>query len=193
MKRFKITLPEYLQPYRGILAFFVILFVTHFFWKLTMNGDETDNEVYFFGLELTNFFNFTSTHVARISYSILHFFNPDPVLYPGNIIKYSNGEGVRIIWACTGIKQAYIFAFIILLYRGNWKRKLWYIPLGLLVVYVFNIFRITFITALIEDYPQYFDLVHGYLLKYLFYIVIFVLWVIWDEKISGNTKLVDKK
>jgi len=182
----KLKLPDRFSPYQGVIYFVVVLIITHFFWKFTMVGDESDDVVTFFGLNLTGFFNFMSTHTAQVSARILQIFNPEVQLLPQNMIKHGNGEAVRIIWACTGIKQAYIFIFIIALYRGPWKKKLWFIPLGVAIVYLFNIFRITAIAALVENHANMFDFVHGYLLKYLFYAVIFGLWVWWEEKISGN-------
>jgi len=188
MDKIKFRLPEKLLPYKGVLYFFAILFVTHFFWKLTMTGDESDNVVTFLGLPLTDFFNSMSRHVAKKSIGVLHLFYSNAVLLPENIIQHPNGKSVQIIWACTGIKQAYIFFCIIAFYHGPWKKKIWYIPMGLCVVYLFNLLRISAIAALVENHSELFDLVHGYILKYLFYAVIFGLWVLWDEKISGNNK-----
>jgi exosortase/archaeosortase family protein len=61
---------------------------------------------------------------------------------------------------------------------------LWYIPLGLVLVYLFNIFRISSIAAVIEQHPDWFKFTHEYFFKYLFYGLIFGMWVLWEEKIS---------
>jgi exosortase/archaeosortase family protein len=112
---------------------------------------------------------------------------------PSNIIRHANGNSVQIIWACTGIKQAYIFFCIIAFYRGPWLKKLWYIPLGLFVVYVFNIFRISFIVGVVGKHPDWFHFLHIYAFKYAFYLIIFLMWVLWEEKIAGkNDKLKSK-
>lgn len=193
MKKLKFKWLENTSPYKGILSFFVILLITHIFWKLTMNGDESDNFVTFFGINLTNFFNHMSDHVAKTAMALLKFFHSDAILLPDNIIRHPNGESVRIIWACAGLKQAYIFTMILVLYKGPWSKKVWFIPLGLVVVYIYNIIRISTIAQLVENYPQMFELIHGYILKYLFYALIFGLWLVWEEKISGNnSKLVIK-
>jgi exosortase/archaeosortase family protein len=188
MDKITFRFPEKLTPYKGVLYFFFILALTHFFWKFTMNGDASDNVVTFFGLPLTDFFNAMSDHVAKKSLGVLQLFHSNAILLPDNIIQHPNGKSVQIIWACTGIKQAYIFFCIIAFYKGPWQKKLWYIPLGIFVVYLFNLLRISAIAALVENHSELFDLVHGHLLKYLFYIVIFGLWVLWEEKISGNNQ-----
>ena len=175
-----------LSPFAGISYFVVILIVSHFFWKFTVLGDETDQFVSFFGMDISAPFIAMARHVAVMSSELLSFMNFPVELNANNIIRHDNGVAVQIVWSCTGLKQAYIFTCIILFYRGSFKKKMWFIPLGLLLVYVFNIFRITAITALIKANSDWFYLLHEHAFKYMFYAMIFGLWVIWEEKISRN-------
>lgn len=179
----KIKFPEKLASYKGVFYFFVILLVSHFFWKFTMLGDESDDLVTFFGMNLTGAFNAMSTHIANMVYAVLYYLGYEVILEPNNVIAYANGVAVRIVWACTGFKQAYIFTVIMAFYYGPWRRKLWYIPAGLVIVYLYNIFRITAIIALIENNPKNFEFLHEGFFKYLYYGVIFLMWVLWEEKI----------
>ena len=166
----------------------IILFVSHFFWKFTVLGDETDTTVTFFGMDISAPFIWMSRHIAQIITTVLNFLGFDVTLNSQNVIRHASGQAIRVVWACAGIKQAYIFLCIILFYRGPWLKKLWYIPLGLLVVYLFNIFRIAFITGFIEFYPNSFGFLHEHLFKYLFYGIIFLMWVLWEEKIVLKSK-----
>jgi len=178
-------LPEKLRPYSGVIYFMVVLVCAHFFWKFTVRGDETDTIVTFFGLNLSTPFNFMAAHVANTTANILQFFGSDIQLLDNNVLRHANGVAVRIVWSCTGLKQAYIFVCLIAFYAGNIKQKMWYIPLGLLLVYLINIFRIAAITALVESYPAQFELLHEHLFKYLFYVILFGMWVLWEEKIKN--------
>jgi exosortase/archaeosortase family protein len=184
--------PEKLVPLKGILYFFVILLAAHFFWKFTMLGDESDVVVTFFGIDLTAGFNFMVDHVARVVRDVLMILGYDMQLEGSNIIQHDNGLAVRIVWACTGYKQAYIFTAIIALYKGPFLKKLWYIPAGLVVVYLFNIFRIVMIVASIRHNPDSFEFLHEGLYKYMYYGVIFLMWVLWEEKIRGKDKIVSE-
>lgn len=179
----KIQLPESLQTYKGVIYFVVILLVSHFIWKFTMIGDESDKIVTFFGMDVSAPFNFMSAHVASVTAYFLDLAGYDVVLDPNNSIRHDNGEVIRIVWACSGLKQAYIFFTIIAFYPGSFRRKLWFIPAGLLVVYLFNIFRITYIIAAVKHNPEQFEFLHEHLFKYLFYGVIFLMWVLWEEKV----------
>ncbi|MDD4993509.1 MAG: exosortase/archaeosortase family protein [Paludibacter sp.] len=183
-----IKFPEKLEPYKGVILFAVILMAANFFWKYNVLGDEDEglnSLVTFWGIDITAPFVWMAKHVAFVTEFILRTIGFDIILKPDNVLGYSNGNGVQIIWACTGLKQSYIFLCIIAFNRGSWKKKIWYIPLGLLVVYTFNIFRIAFIAACMENHPDWFEFLHLYAFKYLFYGIIFLMWVLWEEKIIG--------
>lgn len=166
-----------------ILYFVVILLISHFFWKYFVQGDEDGDLVTFFGLNISQPFIYLSEHIAVLTHKILNFLGFETSLQPNNIIRHNiSKNAVCVIWGCTGIKQAYIFFCIIAFYKGPWKHKLWYIPVGFVFVYLFNLFRIVFITGIIDKHPNQFDLWHEHILKYLFYVMIFFLWVFWNEK-----------
>lgn len=176
-----------LKPYRGIIYFVVILLGAHFFWKFFVIGDESNDRVTFFGMDISAPFVYMAQHIADFSYDILKWLGYNVTLKTNNIIQHDvSRNAIHIVWGCTGIKQAYIFFCIIAFYKGPWKHKLWYIPLGLLCIYAFNLLRIIQITIIIDKYPEQFDLWHGHVMKYVFYILIFLLWVIWNEKFASK-------
>ena len=183
--RFKI--PESIEPYSGIIYFVVLLMLSHFFWKFTVLGDETETIVTFFGMNISAPFNFMADHVARVTAWLLETMGYAISLSADNVVRHDNNVAVHVVWACTGLKQAYIFVCIIAFYRGTLKNKLWFIPLGLLVVYLFNIFRIVVITALIKENPEWFYILHEHVFKYLFYVIIFGMWILWEEVVSKKT------
>lgn len=191
MRITKIKMPAYLESMMGVFSFVVILTLAHFFWKFTMHGDESDVIVTFLGLDVSLVFNSMADHVTWVVQKMLLLIGFDPVLENYNVFRYENGNAIRIVWACTGLKQAYIFVLLIALFRGSWKHKIWFIVMGLTVVYIFNILRITILCAIVENHQSWFDLMHGTVLKILFYLVIFLLWVLWEDKVKyeGNMNL----
>lgn len=179
--------PESLKPYRGIIFFIVALLSAHFFWKLTVIGDENGEQVLFFGLNISQPFIILAAHIARVTDAILHLIGFNTCIFPGNVVKHGNGNAVHIIWGCTGLKQTFIFTVILFFSRGKLISKLWYIFFGWMCIYLFNVFRIIFITALMEKHPEWFNLLHEHLFKYLFYIMIFLIWVYWEEKLADKS------
>lgn len=190
MKIPKINFPPKLEPYRGVILFVVILMLSNFFWKYNVLGDDAGglkSIISFWGINITAPFVFMAKHVAHMTEFVLRSLGFVVTLNPDNILSYKNGNSVQIIWACTGLKQAYIFLCIIAFNRGPWQKKLVFIPLGFLAIYIFNIFRIAFIAASIENHPDWFEFLHLYAFKYTFYLIIFAMWVIWEEKFATKT------
>ncbi len=181
-----------LEPLQSIIIFMLILFAANFVWKLSISGEETDDHVFLFNhWDISAPFNFMSAHIAQMSRSILLFFNVPIHSHCAIDVCFPNHNRIIVVWGCTAIKQSFIFLCIMLFTPGPWKHKLWYIPLGLFLVYLFNIFRITMIARSIENYRQYFDILHEGVFKYLFYGFIFLIWVFWNEKFNEGRK--DKK
>ncbi|HKL95821.1 MAG TPA: archaeosortase/exosortase family protein [Paludibacteraceae bacterium] len=173
-----------LVPYAGIIRFLIILVISHFAWKFTVLGDESTNQVLFFGLNISAPFIWMSEHIASVNYLVMNWFGYEVELVDDTIIRFATGHGARIVWSCTGIKQSYIFLCLILFSRGPWQHKLWFIPLGILVCYVVNIARITGLNMIIYNYREWFDFLHEHLFKYIFYGILFLLWVWWEEKFA---------
>lgn len=182
---FNITsIKHFLEPYRGVIQFCVVLAACHFFWKYTVIGEETGDVVTFFGWNISAPFIWMSKHVALAAHAIINFFGGEVQYLSNNILRFANGQGVQIVWSCSGIKQAYIFTCIILFSRGPWKHKAWFIPAGVLVCFLINIVRIIILVVVIENHQAIFKVLHESVLKYIFYGIIFLMWVLWEEKIA---------
>jgi exosortase/archaeosortase family protein len=171
---------EKLGVYQGIVLFLVVMFASNFFWKLTVSGDENGLEASFLSFDVSSLFAGMCYHLAGVVHWIYDVFGVSTVLYD-TAIYHPNGQGVRIVWGCNGIKQSFIFAMIMLFARGPFVHKLWFIPLGLVCVYLINVLRLLFLTYIIRDYPDMFEFWHGGVTKYLFYGLIFLMWMFWND------------
>ena len=187
-------LQSQLRPYRDVIVFVVTLLVANYFWKWTMNGDEYGEQVTWFGLDVTAPFEFMACHIASVVYGLLSLFRDTVTMPDEHTIRFASGVGTTIIWGCSGLKQSFIWLCLILTVRPIFKSsnsqilkfsiaKSLYILLGWLCCYVFNILRIFLIALLIEHHPDWFEVLHNYIFKYLFYAMLFGLWVIFVEKI----------
>lgn len=171
------------KPYYDVIIFMVTLLAANYFWKFTMIGDESGECVTWFGIDLTAPFEFMACHVASMVYRFVSLFR-DTVHLNGHSIIFDSGNGTAVVWGCSGIKQSFIWMCLILTVRGGWKHKLWYIPLGWVCCYAFNILRIALISLVIEFHPERFHILHDFVFKYAFYAMLFCLWVIFVEKIK---------
>ncbi len=181
--KLNLKLPKQVEQFSGVIYFIIILLVSNTVWKLTVIGDESDTIVNFLSLDISAPFNWMSTHVASLTYKIVSLLGYEVNLENEIIIRHLNDNAVRVTWACSGLKQTYIMICIIAFYKGSIQKKLWYIPFTIFIVYLFNIFRIVVLAIIVKNHPEWFDFLHEELLKYMFYLVIFGLWVLWEEKI----------
>lgn len=178
-----------LAPYRDVIVFAVTLQIANFLWKWTVIGENSSTQVLWFGLDITAPFVMVSNHVAQVVYQIVHLFRDTVHLEGTHIIRFDSGSATSVVWSCSAIKQAWIWLALMLTSRGPWLRKLWFIPLGWLGIHVFNVLRISAISMLIEFHPEWFPILHEYIFKYLFYGMMFLMWVLWIDRIASGGKI----
>jgi len=88
--------------------------------------------------------------------------------------------------SCSGLKQFYQAIVLFLLYPGPRKHKLWFIPVAILVMHVTNILRIVALSFTMLYAYQHWDFVHDWVVRPGFYVVLFGLWMVWEEKFHAK-------
>ena len=177
------SLKQRFEPYTDVIIFMITLLVANYFWKFTMVGDEDGDIVTWFGIDVTAPFEWMACHITSVVYGLVSLVRDTAHMVGDKTIRFDSGSGTTIIWGCTALKQSFIWLCLILTVRGGWKHKIWFIPLGWVCCYVFNILRIFLISLFIEHHPEWFPFLHNYLFKYAFYAMLFGLWVWFVEKL----------
>lgn len=209
------TLNNKYKPFRNI-AWFLILFIgIDFVWKLLIDEGIEGGGFSFLGYN----FNWVAEPINLWTAKIVHWilnsilgYNEailnDTVIDPQtNILRF------KIVWECTGVRQMITFALIIIFYFGPIKKKLWFIPLSLFILYALNIARITGIILIakdgfpdwfinfnewtnnrtwVDDYEtrqifqdDWFKLFHEKLFQWIYCNgIMFLLWLWWEEKFN---------
>lgn len=169
------------MPSKDVLLFLILLFGSHFLWKIVMNEDIQGDRIAFLGIDLSSSFRILSLFYAKLAATILQLCGDDVRLDHGTRLLFGNGSKLLVIWGCTAVKQVYMLAVILIFSRGPRKPKLWFIPVCSFLLVVFNSFRITLIAHFTSIDPALFDILHE-VFRILFYGIIFVMWVIWEER-----------
>jgi exosortase/archaeosortase family protein len=185
-----------IAPYKGILYFLFLLFFFHFSWKIAIDGDMDSERMYFFGRDITPDWFYTACRWLTMAASWFVRLFPDTESFISedySLYFPDGGIKIGIIWGCTGIKQMFIFAGIMIAYFGPWVKKLWYIPMGCIILTLYNIIRIGSITLLTNGHPEKFDSLHDGIFRYIYYTIIFLLWLYWEEKIAKKHHKHDSK
>lgn len=193
------------------IAWFFILFVSFdFFWKLGVKSGE-DHSLLVFGFNLTSIVYPIAKWTTDATYWVVHdWWGYDTLIQDGLLLYFPNSIKLHVVWDCTGVKQMIMFAFIIALFYGPKKQKIWFIPLSMLFLNLINVLRIALTAILVKDgFPEWFigfnewfnghtwnndiasykqfnedwfQLFHYHLFKWLYYDgVMFILWLIWQE------------
>ena len=121
-----------------------------------------------------------------------HVFHIDlTTISSARLLATTNSEGgwARVVIApeCASLKQWMHWIFLMVLFPGPWKHKLWYIPIGLVIIEWTNVIRICGILMMQIPWPNSFHIAHDYIFKVFFYFVIFLMWVLWVEKFYNPT------
>jgi exosortase family protein XrtF len=97
-------------------------------------------------------------------------------------------NGVWIGDSCNGLTLFATFTIFILAYPGPIRKKIWFIPLGILIVHLFNVLRIVALSIIAFYRPEWLDFNHTYTFQILLYFIIFLLWIWWANKLSQSIK-----
>jgi len=174
-----------LKALKEVFLFAVITIAIHLLFRFAAKHNFT-----FFDVEILPraWFDFASRNVFEVSGWIMrHIIGMDFTTIHQTYYFQDTGY-VAINSGCSGLKQYIQVALLFIIYPGPWKHKLWYIPLGVFVIYWVNILRVVVVSMVMSWEPSYFDFVHDSIVRPFFYVVIFVLWVIWVEKFERKNK-----
>lgn len=101
----------------------------------------------------------------------------------GAIIKIPNGRSIELVTGCTGLKQIIQLSIILIFIPGPGKKKIWYIPLSAIILFLAAIIHFLILTVTLYKAPDFFTFFHDHVSRWFFFLVFFLVWVYWEEKI----------
>lgn len=104
------------------------------------------------------------------------------------MLERTVNSGVWVGDECNGFKLFSIFSIFVIAFPGDWRKKLWFIPLGLVLIHFANILRVNALLLIYESNPAALDFNHNYTFTVLVYSIIFVLWWWWAKKYGRVAK-----
>lgn len=172
-----------LRPLADVFLFVLIILVFHKFWWDWGFKDFLINYTGFLELEQYMAYQvfWPSAWIDKhiLGYEITT--RDTTLLFPNNGYIHVNGS-------CSGLKQFYQWIFLMVLFPGPWKKKLWFIPMGILIIHLVNIFRIVALSVILMNWPDQWHFSHDWILRPFFYVVIFAMWVIWVERFRNKPR-----
>jgi exosortase family protein XrtF len=86
---------------------------------------------------------------------------------------------VKIVEGCNGIAVMILFLSFIIAFGGRLIDILLFIPVGILLIHLSNIVRITLLVYIYVYNYDYANFFHDYIFPSIIYGMVFILWVIW--------------
>ncbi len=171
-----------LHVLKDVMIFIVITLLVHFiyrFWANTLHYWPVQNAM-----------NRAHDAMAWIVFNqsawiIDHILNI-PFTVTDKTFLFENNGFITINQSCSGLKPMLQYIILMLLFPGPWKHKAWFIPMGITIVHLTNLFRISGLAVVTITIPEYWDFAHDNVFRPFFYVVIFLLWVWWAEKFRAT-------
>jgi len=105
-------------------------------------------------------------------------------------------DGAHPIWIgspCNALTLFVFFALFVIAFPGSVKKKLWFIPLGIVIIHFTNVLRIIGLAIINYVAPQYVEFNHTYTFTLFVYGIIFLLWMWWVKSSLKENKANEQK
>jgi exosortase family protein XrtF len=99
---------------------------------------------------------------------------------PFVLVAYKDLPSVSVFEGCNGVAVMILFIAFVLAFRGrNNKAALWFIPLGLLSIHLFNLIRLALLIVVNHYQSNLFHFYHKFLFTGVIYLFVLLFWVGW--------------
>jgi exosortase family protein XrtF len=102
---------------------------------------------------------------------------------PSVPILQNNKSVVSVFEGCNSMNVMIVFVSFIVAFTGTLKKTILFGLAGILLIYVFNLFRVGMLFFIAKYYPHNLYFFHKYLFTALLYVMVFFLWYVWVKKI----------
>ncbi len=162
----------FILKFTGIYLIFSILYNIY----LSLQAGQTD---------------FLSLFVGKILNTIYHSFGINAELIPlqneAGLKLIINGQYLaRIVEGCTAMSVIIMFISFILSFGNASFKAIKFAAVGSVLIFVFNILRILFLSYILYYFPKYQDVAHRVLFPALIYGFVVFLWYIFIKKSFKN-------
>lgn len=100
------------------------------------------------------------------------------------LVLMAGEQSVVVGPACNGLVLYALFAGFILAFPGPWLRKVWFIPAGIVLIWLLNVLRVAALAINHSYSHQTVDFNHHYTFTFVVYSCIFMLWMLWAKRMA---------
>lgn len=176
-------LKQLITQYRGVFKFLGIFLGSYLLLTLMYNG-------YLMASANSNYPPDFITHlVAKQCNQIINQFGYNAQVIPDTSqpmmqLYVNNTYVARIIEGCNALSIIVLFSAFIIAFRSTFKRTLFFVFAGSVLIYAVNLLRIAILAVALYEYPEQESLLHGVIFPGLIYGMVFLLWFFWVKNIT---------
>jgi exosortase family protein XrtF len=89
---------------------------------------------------------------------------------------------VNVYEGCNSINVMIVFTAFVAAFTSSWRRTIVFWLMGIGIIYIMNIVRVTLLFEVAYYYPDHLYLFHKYLFTGFIYAVVFYLWYVWIKR-----------
>lgn len=101
---------------------------------------------------------------------------------PTTDISYLGKSRLAVFEGCNGVNTMIIFLAFMIAFGPINKKLIWFILVGIIIIHLMNLFRITMLFLVSQYIPKAMYFTHKYFFTAILYVVIFALWFWWINK-----------
>lgn len=131
--------------------------------------------------------------VARQSATILEAFGYGAVLFEniarqGVFLTIEDKYSVNIVEGCNSISVIILFVSFIIAFAEGFKKTFLFLLVGMVLIYIVNLVRISLLVIALYKYPEYQELLHSVLFPAVIYGMVFLLWIAWVRMLKTSSE-----
>lgn len=127
-------------------------------------------------------------HTAYLLYLIGFEASVMPSVILPNASLVLNGDiVVNVYEGCNAINVSILFVAFLFAYKNSFKATIGFAIIGLISIYIFNLFRVGGLFLVALYFPDSLYLMHKFVFTGVIYAFVFGLWFIWVTKFNRNT------
>lgn len=140
----------------------------------------------------TSFDEIVIHNLAVLAEGELHLLGFETIEYSDfpfkNHVGIEGSKGVTIGSSCDGIVLFALFTIFIVAFSGKWSNKLWFIPIGIMLIHLVNSFRVTALAWIVSVNEKWLSFNHDYTFTIVVYAIVFSFWYLWVKKFAVARK-----
>lgn len=126
------------------------------------------------------------TQIARTVVAVLRMLGFAATLGPTGTVVVMSGQPAVVVGApCNGLVLYALFGGFVVAFPGPWRRKVWFIAAGLLLIWCLNVLRVATLAINHSYAHQTVDFNHHYTFTFIVYACIFGLWMLWARRLAN--------